>query len=48
MLTAEDTARPVLSPDDDDWVPPGWGTDEENERDAAAFAAWTRTMRPQR
>lgn len=45
MLT-DDVAVSVLSPDDEDWVPPGWGTDEENAREAEAFANWTRTMRP--
>lgn len=45
MLTRTE-APAAMSPDDEDWVPPGWGTDEENAKEAQAFAAWTRSMRP--
>lgn len=43
LLTKEDDT-PMVSPDDDDWTPPGWGTDEENAKEAEAFAHWTRSL----
>lgn len=38
-----DTARSLLDWQDDDWVPPGWGTDEQNAAESRAAAAWFRS-----
>lgn len=43
MITSEATVA-VVSPDDDDWVPAWWGTEEENLREAEEFAKWTRSV----
>lgn len=44
MLT-ETTPREVVPPSSDEWVPDWWGTEEENAKESAAFATWTRGMR---
>lgn len=44
MLTTE-APTAAVSPEDEDWVPPWWGTDEQNAKEAEAFANWTRNLK---
>lgn len=46
MLTDTGT-RAAVPPSSEEWVPDWWGSDEENAKEAEAFATWTRGMRLQ-
>lgn len=47
MLLEDDISTAVVPHTSDEWVPPGWGTEEQIAAEAKAFNTWTRTMRTQ-
>lgn len=44
MLLTSEAQDVVATPDSEDWVPPWWGTDEENMKEAEEFSKWTRSV----
>jgi hypothetical protein len=46
MFTVAVVPGADADPDSDEWVPPWWGTEEQNAEEGKEFAKWTRGMRP--